>query len=62
MAALNKMQQIIKQAGGQLFETLNFAFMKLFDFLSKQPFLGPLCFSLEIHVTNYVRKSSSVAI
>ena len=32
-----KMQQIIKQAGPsrQLFETVNFAFMKIFDFLIK---------------------------
>ena len=32
-----KMQQIIKQAGPsrQLFETVNFAFMKFFDFLIK---------------------------
>ena len=32
-----KMQQIIKQAGpiSQLFETVNFAFMKIFDFLIK---------------------------
>ena len=32
-----KMQKIIKQAGPsrQLFETVNFAFMKIFDFLVK---------------------------
>ena len=32
------MQEIIKQAGssGQLFETVNFAFMKIFDFLVKK--------------------------
>ena len=32
------MQEIIKQAGpsGQLFETVNFDFMKIFDFLIKK--------------------------
>ena len=36
------MQQIIKQAGPskQLFETVNFAFMKIFDFLVKTALLG----------------------
>ena len=36
------MQQIIKQAGPgrQLFETVNFAFMKIFDFLVKSTVLG----------------------
>ena len=36
------MQQIIKQAGlsRQLFETVNFAFMKNFDFLVKKTLLG----------------------
>ena len=47
------MQEIIKQAGPsrQLFETVNFAFMKIFDFLVKTAlfgafllFLGDLCF------------------
>ena len=49
------MQQIIKQAGPsrQLFETVNFAFMKNFDFLIKTAllggfllFLGNLCHKL----------------
>ena len=36
------MQQIIKQAGPrrQLFETVNFVFMKIFDFLIKIALLG----------------------
>ena len=36
------MQQIIKQAGPsrQLFETVNFAFMKIFDFLVKTALFG----------------------
>ena len=36
------MQQIIKQAGPsrQLFETVNFAFMKIFDFLIKTALFG----------------------
>ena len=36
------MQEIIKQAGPsrQLFETVNFAFMKIFDFLIKTALLG----------------------
>ena len=36
------MQEIIKQAGSsrQLFETVNFAFMKFFDFLVKTALLG----------------------
>ena len=36
------MQQIIKQAGprGQLLETVNFAFMKNFDFLIKTALFG----------------------
>ena len=46
------MQEIIKQGGPsrQLFETVNFAFMKIFDFLVKTAlfgafllFLGDLC-------------------
>ena len=46
------MQEIIKQVGSsrQLFETVNFAFMKIFDFLVKTAlfgafllFLGDLC-------------------
>ena len=50
------MQQIIKQAGPsrQLFETVNFAFMKIFDFLIKTAllgafllFLGDLCHNLQ---------------
>ena len=36
------MQEIIKQAGPsrQLFETVNFAFMKIFDFFIKTALLG----------------------
>ena len=36
------MQEIIKQVGSsrQLFETVNFAFMKIFDFLVKTDLLG----------------------
>ena len=36
------MQEIIKQVGSsrQLFETVNFAFMKIFDFLVKTALLG----------------------
>ena len=36
------MQEIIKQVGSsrQLFETVNFAFMKFFDFLVKTALLG----------------------
>ena len=49
------MQQIIKQAGPsrQIFETINFAFMKIFDFLIKTAlfgafllFFGDLCHKL----------------
>ena len=49
------MQEIIKQVGSsrQLFETVNFAFMKIFDFLVKTAlfgafllFLGDLCHKL----------------
>ena len=49
------MQEIIKQAGSsrQLFETVNFAFMKIFDFLVKIAlfwasllFLGDSCHKL----------------
>ena len=48
-----KMQEIIKQVGPsrQLFETVNFAFMKIFDFLVKTALfwtclLGPACFMI----------------
>ena len=50
------MQEIIKQVGSsrQLFETVNFAFMKIFDFLVKTAllgafllFLGDLCHKLQ---------------
>ena len=49
------MQEIIKQVGSsrQLFETVNFAFMKIFDFLVKTAlfeafllFLGDFCHKL----------------
>ena len=48
MAALNKMQQIIKQAGPirQLFETVNFAFMKIFEFFVKTALYGAFQFFL----------------
>ena len=54
--AAPKMQEIIKQAGPsrQLFETVNFAFMKIFDFLIITAFfwafllfLGDLCHKLQ---------------
>ena len=40
------MQQIIKQEGigKQLFETINFAFMKIFDFLVKIAIFGAFLF------------------
>ena len=40
------MQQILKQAGPskQLFETANFAFMKIFDFLVKIAISGSFLF------------------
>ena len=53
-----KMQQIIKQVGPsrQLFETVNFAFMKIFDLLVKIAifeaflhFLGDLRHALRVH-------------
>ena len=53
------MQQIIKQVGSsrQLFETVNFAFMKNFDFLVKIAifgafllFLGDLCHKLQLKI------------
>ena len=42
------MQQIIKQAGSsrQLFKTVNFAFMKNFDFLVKIALFGAFLLSL----------------
>ena len=51
-----KMQQIMKQVGPsiQIFETVNFAFAKVFDFLIKTAllgafllFLGDLCHKLQ---------------
>ena len=53
------MQQIIKQAGpsGQLFETVNFAFMKIYDFKVKTAlfgvfllFLGDSCHKLQTKI------------
>ena len=53
------MQEIIKQVGSsrQLFETVNFAFMKIFDFLVKTAlfgafllFLGDFC-----HISGQIR-------
>ena len=53
------MQKMIEQAGPsrQLFETVNFAFMKNFDFLVKIAifWVGLSAFSRVIHVTNYGR-------
>ena len=46
----------------QNFETDDFAFYKIFDFLSKLPFFRPFCFSWVIFLTNYGQKSSSVAL
>ena len=62
------MQEIIKQAGSsrQLFETVNFAFMKFFDFLVKTAlfgafllFLGDLCHKLrpKIELGGYIISS-----
>ena len=61
--AVPKIQQIIKQAGpsSQLFETINFAFMKIFDSLVKTAYFRPFCFSWVICVTNYSQKLSSMA-
>ena len=44
-----KMQKIIKQVGPsrQLFETVNFAFMKIFDFLIKTALLGAFLLFLD---------------
>ena len=53
------MQQIIKQGGPcrQLFKTINFAFMKIFDFFIKKAlfgafllFLGDLCNKLRLKI------------
>ena len=48
MAALNKMQQIVKQARPsiQLFETVNFAFIKFFDILIKTALFWAFLISL----------------
>ena len=46
------MQEIIKQVGSskKLFETVNFAFMKIFDFLVKKALLGAfLLFLGDLH-------------
>ena len=54
-----KMQKIIKQVGPsrQLFETVNFAFMKIFDFTIKTAlfgtfllFLGDLCHKVRLKI------------
>ena len=57
------MQQIIKlvSPSRQHFKTINFAFMKLFDFNSQLSFFGPFWFSWVICVIDYVQKLSSVA-
>ena len=55
------MEKIMKQAGpsSQLFETVNFAFMKIFDFLVKTAlfgvfllFLGDLCHKLRPKISS----------
>ena len=62
------MQQIIKQVGSskQLFKTVNFAFMKIFDFLVKIAlfwafllFLGDSCHKLrpKIELDDYINSS-----
>ena len=62
------MQKIIKQVGpsSQLFETVNFVFMKIFDFLIKTAilgafmlFLGDLCHKLrpKIKLGGYITSS-----
>ena len=53
--ASQKMKQIIKQVGPsrQLFETVNFAFMKIFDFLVKKAFLRHLSFFWKICVKSF---------
>ena len=58
------MQQILKQARAsrQLFETVNFAFMKIFYLLVKTTIFGAFLLFLGDCVTNYGRKSSLVAI
>ena len=62
------MQEILKQVGSsrQFFETVNFAFMKIFDFLIKKAlfgafmlFLGDLCHKLrpKIELSGYMISS-----
>ena len=50
-----KMQEIIKQEGSsrQLFKTVNFAFMKIFDFLIKTAIFQVILLFLEICVMRY---------
>ena len=57
------MQKIIKESSPsrQLFEAVNFAFMKIFDFLVKIALVWASLLFWVIRVTNYGRKSSSVA-
>ena len=59
------MQEILKQVGStrQFFETLNFAFMKIFDFLVKIAifgaflfFLGDLRHALQVHSNTWSGK------
>ena len=51
-----KMQKIIKlrRSSRQLLETVNFAFMKIFDFLVKIAVLGHLSFFWEIPVIHFL--------
>ena len=50
--ASRKQQQIIKQVGtsGQLFEAVNFAFIKSLSFGSKEQFLGITAFLRDAHL------------
>ena len=56
------MQEIIKQAGPsrQLFETVNFAFMKIFDFLIKTALFWTFLLFFGDLRHKHARKSSSV--
>ena len=55
-----KMQQIVKQVGPsiQLFETINFAFMKIFDFLVKIAISGAFLQFLEDSCHTLLSRSS----
>ena len=61
--ASSKMQQIVKQASPskQLFETVNLAFMKNFDFVVKTALFGAFLLSLGDSRQKLRQKSSLVA-